>query len=188
MARNPPRRLEADADTPYSSSHEPSWTIDNVLQLNGCQQSCAVRIHRVCELNILWAHSQFESLSTAQQRNWLFDYFSTNCPNKADGTKDLKQIVYLICGKRVCLATSLVGNVVIEALPLLQHSQGVLRGKWWHFKDRSGYCHRITGVNINHLCAIATESVSGIAKQSLMTAHDSQPLQMCISLCACVRA
>ena len=32
----------------------------------------------------------------------MFNYLLVNCPNSDDGGKDVKGLVFLVCGKRVC--------------------------------------------------------------------------------------
>lgn len=53
------------------------------------------------------------TLSRSEQRLWILEYLSTNCPNVGvSGPKDAKGIVFLICGNRVCQ------TLWLNALPL----------------------------------------------------------------------
>lgn len=80
-----------------------SWSLSDVLGLNGCVAKCASERHSLTEYEILAAHANFASKSSEQQRQWLFDYFTSNCPNDINGGKDPKSMKYVVSGKEVCL-------------------------------------------------------------------------------------
>ena len=96
--------LSKNADT----SLDFSWSLTRVTLYDGCSERCALLKHHLSEYDILSAHSNFSTKSEDQQRQWLFDYLSSHCPNNADGEKDPKKMKFLLCGKEVCLPIWLI--------------------------------------------------------------------------------
>ena len=86
-----------------SISDSLSWSMIDVLELKGCEDKCVTEKHGLSEFDILLAHSMFSSKDVTQQRQWLFDYFSSNCPNDLHGKKHPKSMKFMLCGKELCL-------------------------------------------------------------------------------------
>ncbi len=59
-------------------------------------------MHGLSEHDVLDAHASFSSKTATQQRQWIFDYVATHCPNNEEGNKDPRGIAFLLCGRRVC--------------------------------------------------------------------------------------
>ncbi len=97
----PPKKLKFDPSSAVVHENE-GWQLSKVMELRGCSASCAREVHRLSEYDVLMAHSSFQSKCLNQQCEWIHEYFSSHCPNLADGAKDLKNITYIICGKTVC--------------------------------------------------------------------------------------
>lgn len=64
-----------------TSVSQHSWSLSKIMKLNGCQENCTREVHMLGEYDILRAYSNFAAKSSLEQRKWLFDYFTTNCPN-----------------------------------------------------------------------------------------------------------
>ena len=51
------------------------WQLMRVMELSGCEGSCATAVNDLCEYDVLQAHSSFWGKLITQQRSWLLDYF-----------------------------------------------------------------------------------------------------------------
>jgi len=89
-----------------------TWSLCRVLNVNGCKEGCALKEHELTEHDILSYHCAFDSKTSSDQNDWLIQYFATHCPFTRDGSKDVKNIVYIVNGKTVCL------KLWMEILPL----------------------------------------------------------------------
>ena len=78
------------------------WSLSKVVNFNGCKEKCALKEHELTEYDILSYHCAFDSKTSSDQNDWLIQYFSTHCPLTKDGSKDVKNIVYIVNGKKVC--------------------------------------------------------------------------------------
>ena len=105
VVRRSPRMRSLNRRTPIDAycclSDEP-WNVFSVMRMNGCTAECAVQVHDVSEFEILQLHATFSTKSSQQQRQWLLDYFASNCPLNAAGEKEPGKITWFICGKEVC--------------------------------------------------------------------------------------
>lgn len=90
--------------TPNRYSTTEKWDLFNVMEINGCGESCTTRLHGLTEYDVLSAHSMFSSKSIAEQRQWLYEYFTNHCPNDEMGFLDLSRLQFILCGKNVCQA------------------------------------------------------------------------------------
>lgn len=102
---------EADEQQSADSTHNYStltWSLTDVLEFDGCGDRCVTLKHDLNEYDILIAHATFSSKDLTQQRQWLFDYFCSNCPNDSEGQKDPKSMKYMLCGKNICLPLWLI--------------------------------------------------------------------------------
>lgn len=72
------------------------------MEINGCEECCASAIHGMTEYDILNAHSMFISMSIADQRRWVHEYFSNHCLIDDTGASDLSRLKFILCGKDVC--------------------------------------------------------------------------------------
>ena len=63
---------------------ELGWQLSKVMELNGCNPQCAIRVHDLNEHNVLIAHAMLTSKSQGQQRLWILEYFATHCPYSPD--------------------------------------------------------------------------------------------------------
>ena len=72
------------------------------METNGCQEHCATSVHDLSEYDTLLAHSNFVSMTIAEQRLWIYNYFSSHCPNDEVGTKNPTGITIFLCGRVVC--------------------------------------------------------------------------------------
>jgi len=94
--------LKCTERSPNSQFVSQKWELFNVMTINGCQESCTTAVHDLTEHDILLAHSSFVSKSCSQQRHWIYDYFSTHCPNTEDNAKSPSGMKFFLCGKAVC--------------------------------------------------------------------------------------
>ena len=78
------------------------WSVSNVLNFNGCKEKRALKEHKLTEYDILSYHCAFDSKTSGDQNEWLIQYFAIHCPLTTDGSKDIKNIVYIVKGKIVC--------------------------------------------------------------------------------------
>ncbi len=92
--------IEVEPDT--STTGNTIWSLSAITEFKGCANKCASTVHDLIEYDILTAHLIFSSRDTIQQRQWLFDYFSSHCPNAPSNRKDTKNMKFLLCGKEVC--------------------------------------------------------------------------------------
>lgn len=98
-----PSSLASSASVvPLSIAVVDTWNLFVVMEMRGCEGKCVRTVHGLSEYDILNAHSNFSSKSSVQQRQWIFDYFSTHCPSDDHGRKDPKNMTLLLCGKSVC--------------------------------------------------------------------------------------
>ena len=110
LVRHSPRVPKANrryvSDTEPSPSHHLSekWNLFTVMNLNGCKECCAPTLHGLSEYDILIAHSNFVSMTNADQRVWIYDYFNSHCPNDDEGKKFPSGIQFFLCGRNVCQA------------------------------------------------------------------------------------
>ncbi|XP_065895157.1 uncharacterized protein [Dysidea avara] len=79
------------------------WKLSNVVNLNGCKEKCATTQHGLTEYDILSDHCGFDGKTQPEQNNWISQYFGTHCPSSSDGSKDIKNTLYIVRGKPVCL-------------------------------------------------------------------------------------
>ena len=103
--KRPPSRFmfKSTGITEDSSPSPDQWNVDDVLLTCGCRPKCALSVHGITAYDLLWIHSEFSSLPRSEQRLWILEYLSVNCPNAGiSGMKDVKGITFLVCGKRVC--------------------------------------------------------------------------------------
>ena len=100
------KNLSLDVDTACRSipfgKEDAGWQLFHVMELNGCADCCASKVHGLTEYDILCAHASFTSKTVVQQQQWVFDYLTNNCPNNASGEKDPREMQFIICGKIVC--------------------------------------------------------------------------------------
>ena len=85
-----------------TSECEEKWQLSKVVELSGCRTKCARFLHSLSEYDVLILHSAFCSKTYSQQRQWLLDYFHNHCPTDDDGEKDLKNLQYIVSGRKVC--------------------------------------------------------------------------------------
>ena len=83
---------------PLSIAVVDTWNLFVVMEMRGCEEKCVHTVHGLSTN----AHSNFSSKSSVQQRQWIFDYFSTHCSSDDYGRKDPKNMTLLLCGKSVC--------------------------------------------------------------------------------------
>lgn len=96
------RQDEDGACSPNSQFTNMKWSLFKVMEMNGCASNCTSSVHGLTEYDILRAHSLFTSLNNAEQRRWVYDYFSNHCPNDESGTCDPSGLKFILCGKNVC--------------------------------------------------------------------------------------
>ena len=89
--------------TEESATPVGQWHFFRVMQTEGCAQECVTRVHGLSELDVLYAHSQFEARTPQEQNQWILDYFMSHCPVDEAGARDPKNITYIIAGRTVCL-------------------------------------------------------------------------------------
>lgn len=88
--------------SPNSQFMSEKWELFKVMSINGCQEHCTTTAHDLGEYDILLAHSSFISVSSTEQRRWIYHYFNTHCPNDKEGVKHPGGIQFFLCGKPVC--------------------------------------------------------------------------------------
>ena len=98
------RKYVSDSEPSPSHSLSEKWDLFMVMNLNGCQEHCASSLHGLSEYDILITHSNFVSMTSADQRVWVYDYFNSHCPNDEDGKKTPTGIQFFLCGRNVCLS------------------------------------------------------------------------------------
>ena len=79
-----------------------TWNLFVVMEMHGCEEKCVRTVHGLSEYDILNAHSNFSSKSSVLQRQWIFDFFCTHCPNDSQGRKNPMNMTLLLCRKSVC--------------------------------------------------------------------------------------
>ena len=92
------------ATSPPTSLNTETWNLFDAMNADGCNQNCTRTVHGLSEYDVLMAHSSFASKTVVEQRKWIFDYLATHCPNDSGGQKDVKNITFVVSGKRVCLS------------------------------------------------------------------------------------
>ena len=114
-SKRPPSRFllssfnESTGATEDENLSPHQWNMEDTF---GCRPKCASNVHGVTAYDLLWIHSEF-LLPTSEQRLWMLEYLSVNCPNAGvSGAKDAKGIAFLICGKLICQ------TLWLKALPL----------------------------------------------------------------------
>ena len=88
--------------TPNNQFSADKWDLFHVMELNGCCEHCTTKVHGMTEYDILMAHSAFTSMNNAEQRRWMYDYFTSHCPNDENGAKEPSRMQFFLCGKAVC--------------------------------------------------------------------------------------
>ena len=78
------------------------WILSEVMEMTGCIEQCVTKVHGLTEHDILLSHSAYQSKTTSARFSWILDYFTSSCPNNIDGSKDVKNIRYSLCGRDVC--------------------------------------------------------------------------------------
>lgn len=91
----------------YSNSYCKSslsnvWELSQIMETSGCSEGCVTKVHDLSEHDILISHSAYQSKPPPGRYSWIIDYFMNNCPNNSDGSKNIKDIKYTLCGKTVC--------------------------------------------------------------------------------------
>ena len=100
--RRSPRKPKRKTLMNASCSYEDAWQVFTVIEMDGCDDRCATRVHELTEFEIIQSHAGFSSKTSYQQRQWLFDYFASHCPLNEVGTKDPNNMSFVLCGKEVC--------------------------------------------------------------------------------------
>lgn len=90
--------------TPNSNFTTEKWSLFNVMEMNGCEESCVASVHGLTEYDVLCANNTFSSMNIADQRRWIYEYFSNHCPNNDAGISDPSGLQFILCGKNVCQA------------------------------------------------------------------------------------
>lgn len=78
------------------------WDLFEVMEMNGCEETCTTCVHGLTEYDILRVHSVFTSLTTVEQRRWVHEYLCNNCPTDESGTSDPSGLQFILCGRAVC--------------------------------------------------------------------------------------
>jgi len=79
------------------------WQLTAVIKFNGCSDMCAIMVHGLTNYDVLRAHYHFENKTQREQNNWVIQYLSMHCPYNSTGEKDLKNMIFRIQGKSVCM-------------------------------------------------------------------------------------
>lgn len=68
-----------------------------VFEVNGCSEvPCAVAVHQLTPGDVLFYHENYSTRDQLQQRQWLFEFLSSNC------CRAEKTVNFVVCGKSVC--------------------------------------------------------------------------------------
>ena len=69
----------------------------SVFDVKGCSEGpCAAAVHQLTPGDVLFYHENFCKRDQLQQRQWLFEFLSSNC-SRAE-----KVLHFMVCGKSVC--------------------------------------------------------------------------------------
>ena len=73
------------------------WDLLSVFKVKGCSDGpCAVAVHQLTPGDVLFYHENYSMRDHLQQRQWLFDFLSSNC------SRVEKVFNFVVCGKSVC--------------------------------------------------------------------------------------
>lgn len=86
-----------------STEKHPNWQLTTILEMTGCAELCATKVHNLTEFDILRAHHYFDNKTLKEQNQWIIEYFTSHCPSSATGENDVKSITYVIQGRSVCM-------------------------------------------------------------------------------------
>lgn len=75
------------------------WDFLQVMQMNGCGESCAITKHHIGLADALRYHNHFDSLPQMAKKQWVLDYLIMN----SSGEGEQSAVIHLlICGRPVC--------------------------------------------------------------------------------------
>ena len=73
------------------------WDVLKIFEVKGCSEGpCAVVVHQLTPGDVLFYHDNYSKRDQLQQRQWLFDYLSSNC------SRTEKVFNFMVYGKSVC--------------------------------------------------------------------------------------
>ena len=66
------------------------WQLTKVINFNGCEEKCGIKIHGLTIHDVLNAHYCFENKNQKDQNDWMLQYFTVHCPYGSNGEKELR--------------------------------------------------------------------------------------------------
>lgn len=73
------------------------WDFIEVLQMHGCSNGCASRVHNLTTADVLITHDNFVGMSQLARKQWVLDYLHTSSGSGSD-----RSTTFTIRGKSVC--------------------------------------------------------------------------------------
>ena len=73
------------------------WDLLSIFEVKGCsERPCANAVHQLTPGDVVFYHDNYSKRSQLQQRQWLFEFLSSNC-SRAENVFN-----FVVCGKSVC--------------------------------------------------------------------------------------